>query len=629
MKQFRNRFSFAADRKGATAVIYALCLLPIIMVVGFAIDATRISSARQHMQHALDAAVLSGAMEIVLRSTESPADQQLAADEKVQTTFSSDVATAYNHLAPSPVAVTFTDLGGVQGRAIGNLPLVFGGFFGRPSVDIEVHSAAEANDNRRIEVVLALDNTSSMFDSGRFTKMREASKGFVNTMFDRTPSEGLVAVGVVPWAAVVNINSERPRDWDNEPASGGTPPVSGSGRSPNAPFESRSRYLYAPESATPYTAADMARDFAPVDWRGCIRSAPNERRVSGGGSVSGHLTDDPVSGMRWHASWVEPELQAWWVPPPGWTPGPSTPGPTPPTPPVPGPQGLLLPGLPNVPSIANASLTVPSTHRLMCSQSSKQGGMDGLRNVYLNETQPCAKNWQDPFNGEAEACVSDPNEFDYFSAGGKACKWQSGIFPWTSSKPVSGPNLNCPTAMMGLSSDRGQIVDKLNAMYPVPGGTQADIGLMWGLRALSPRDAWKSFFGTNAEQAPKEFDDKTARKIMILLTDGKNEAPYHFEGYYGCNEGDSRGAAGPCWKAPGVSGLNRAGLDALMLDSCEAIRDDYDVELYTIAVDIDDADATSLLADCAGDEDRAFNIRSSELDKAFEKIAARELRLTK
>jgi hypothetical protein len=350
--------------------------------------------------------------------------------------------------------------------------------------------------------------------------------------------------------------------------------------------------------------------------------------VSAGGVVTASVTDDAVSGMRWHAAWLEPELQAWWVPPPGWTPSPN-PGPsTPPTPQpqVPGPQGFLMPGTQAL--IQSASLSVPSSHRLMCTQSSWQAGNLGLRNVYLNETQSCAQNWLDPFNGTAQACVSDPNEFGYFQAGGQACVWQDDIFPWDESRPVSGPNANCPTAMLGLSSDRGQVQEKLDHMYPVPGGTQADIGLMWGLRALSPKTAWANFFGTDAAQKPKPFNDPGARKIMILLTDGKNEAPYHFEGYYGCNEGDTRGAAGPCWKAPGVDSLDRSSLDGLTLDACEAIRDDYDIELYTIAVDISDADATSLLADCAGNPDRAFNITSAELGGTFSTIAARELRLT-
>ncbi len=643
--------SFRRDKQGTTAVIYALCVLPLTMMVGFGIDAARVEMAKKHMQASMDAAVLAGARDFLTNMALDEVDRNALTEASVTTVYAQDVASANGALGAPALSVGVSDIGEVSASATQRLPLAFGGLFGKPSVDITVSGAAQAGDSRKVEVILALDNTSSMFDAGRFNKMREASKGFVDTMFDETPADGLMAVSVVPWAAVVNINSERPGGWNPAAGGGGTPPVYGSAGTPAPPFESRRKYLYEPESTNSYASADMDRDFAPVEWRGCVRAAPNERRVSGGGVVSAALTDEAVPGMKWHASWIEPELQSFAIPsppspppppsPPGppkppkppKPPGPPSPPPPPPPPPpvVPGPQGFLspdfIPGM--APRIVNASLDIPASRRLKCTQSSQQAGYDGLRNVYLNTTQACASASGKPFNGMAEACVSDPNEFEYFQSGGQACTWQTGISPWTSQKAISGPNINCPASMLGLSGDRSQIIGKLNEMYPVPGGTQADIGLMWGLRALSPRTSWSSFFGTSGAGDPLPFKDPGVRKVMILLTDGKNEAPYHFEGYYGCTEGSDRGQAGGCWKATGVNTLDRSSLDALMLDACEAIRDDYDVELYTIAVDISDGAATSLLANCADDPARAFNITSAELDATFSAIAARELRLTK
>lgn len=634
---------FKRDINGATAVIYALCLLPLTMIVGVAVDGARLVSARKHMQASMDAAVLNGAREFVNHAATDDAERETLTKAAIENMYHQDVATANADLGKAIVTSTISEVGEVTAVAVSDLPMVFGGFFGHSFQELSVTGAAQAGDSRKIEVILALDNTSSMFEEGRFTKMREASKGFVNTMFDQTPAAGLMSIGVVPWASVVNINSEAPGAWNPAPAMAGTPPVYGSARTPNAPFENRRKYLYEPEAEKTYTSAAMARDFAPVEWRGCVRSAPNERVVSTGGFVTQRLSDDAVSGMRWHASWLEPELQTYSIPSPPSPPkppkAPKTPKPPsppsppsppappkPPKPPVPGPQGSIFD---LAPPIQNAALDIPSHRLLKCTQSSNQAGYDGLRNVYLNETQLCATAYKKPLSVMSPACVSDPTEFGYFADGGKACAWQQDIFPWSSYKPVSGPNMNCPTAMLGLSGDRGQILDKLDHMYPVQGGTQADIGLMWGLRALSPRSTWASFFGTTGDQEPKPFKDTGVRKIMILLTDGKNEAPYHFEGYYGCNENSDRGAAGKCWKAKGVKSLDGGSLDGLTLDSCKAIREDYGIELYTIAVDISDSAATKLLSDCAADPDRTFNITSAQLDKTFSAIAARELRLTK
>ncbi len=620
-----------SDREGATAVIYALCLLPIMLLVGFSVDASRSVTAKRQMQASLDAAVLAGAREFLDQAALPMESRRAASVSKVSSYFSEDIKTAGKALGEPELNVTVSDLGSVSANVNAPLSMMFGGLFNRPTVSISTESGAQAGDSRKVEVILALDNTASMFESGRFTIMRQAAKGFVNTMFDETPAEGLMAVGVVPWASVVNINSEQPGSWNPAVVGNSAPPVYGSAKTPKAAFENRRKYLSEPESTSGYTSSLMKEQFAPVDWRGCVRSASNERRVSSGGTVTSALTDASVTGMRWHASWLEPELQTWWQPPAGWEPNPN-PGsggskpPKPPKPVVPGPQGFL--NLTSPEAIQNASLDIPSSHALRCTQSSWQGGYQGQRNVYLNKSQACAPGWLKPVDEYAEACVSDPTEFEYFNNGGKACAWQKDIFPWDKIKPISGPNMNCPTAMLGLSGDRGQVIDKLDHMYPVQGGTQADIGLMWGLRALSPRNSWSNFFGTKGMGKPKTFGDPTARKVMILLTDGKNEAPYHYEGYYGCREGNDRGRAGECWRAPGVKSLKRDSLDALMLDSCEAIRDTYKVELYTIAVDVSDSKATGLLKSCAGDDSRAFNITAGELDKTFKAIAARELRLT-
>ncbi|MEO1473723.1 MAG: hypothetical protein AAFS03_07245, partial [Pseudomonadota bacterium] len=472
-------------------------------------------------------------------------------------------------------------------------------------IDVSVDSVAEAAPARNLEIILALDNTTSMFRQSRFDQMRTAAKGFVNDLFDNELGQGQTAIGIVPWATLVNINSERPGAYDPSPGADRTVGADGRRVVPNEPFEDRLRYLLEPENDRPYTSEQLERDFAPVTWRGCVRAAPGERRVSGGGAVTRGLTDAPVPGMRWHASYVEPELET-----------------------VRASVGftddddfdddgrdddddddLIL-----------AGLSIPDGEVLRCTQRAERGA----GNIHLNVTQACSTGDNRPVNSVAEACVSDPNEFEYFRTGGRACPWQEDIFPWTSRRTISGPNQNCPVAMLGLSRDRGQLIDKLDEMHPASGGTHMDIGLMWGLRALSPQPAWARFFG---QDRPADYNDEQTRKVLVLLSDGENIAPGAIEGYYGCTEGDTRGAAGPCWRADGVNRLSGGSLNALTADACQAIRD-YNIELYTIAVDVNNSSALDLLEECAGGEDRAFNIRASQIDEVFQAIAARELRLT-
>lgn len=281
------------------------------------------------------------------------------------------------------------------------------------------------------------------------------------------------------------------------------------------------------------------------------------------------------------------------------------------------------------PPVRQVSSTYFSGWVTNCTQYDEQAGIAGARNAYMKETGDCTSDNKKEKTGTIQACVSDPNEFEYFASGKKACDWQPDIFPWDEPRPVSGPQFNCPTAMLGLSENPQQVYDKLDHMYPVPGGTQMDVGIMWGLRALSPRKEWVDFFGYDNDAKPRDFSLTENRKIMIVLTDGENVAPYHYEGYYGCFDDTDRWNAGPCWHSKGTPDLDNKGLKNLALDACKAVREDYGVDVYTVAVDVKKGAVLKVMEDCAGDKSRAYDVTGDELKTTFEMLAMRSLRLTK
>jgi hypothetical protein len=58
------------------------------------------------------------------------------------------------------------------------------------------------------------------------------------------------------------------------------------------------------------------------------------------------------------------------------------------------------------------------------------------------------------------------------------------------------------------------------------------------------------------------------------------------------------------------------------LSWCSEIRNTYKVELYTVAVNVTDTAAVSLLRQCVGnDQTRAFAVDASELSATFATIA--------
>lgn len=198
--------------------------------------------------------------------------------------------------------------------------------------------------------------------------------------------------------------------------------------------------------------------------------------------------------------------------------------------------------------------------------------------------------------------------------------------------------------MLGLSGDRRQIKQALEKMR-AEGGTYQDVGMSWALRMLSPRSEWNTLFRYPAANAPKPYDTTKTRKVVVLLTDGQNSSSSNAEEYYGCdtnageasdNQQNSSGAwirrngAGGCWRAAGVNRINNGVLDNLLLDACRAMRNDYQIEVYTIAVDVTNSAAISLLDRCAGgpNSPRFENITGSQINSVLLNIAKDSLRLT-
>jgi len=173
----------------------------------------------------------------------------------------------------------------------GASPNIFGGLFNIPELPFRASSEA-TSAGKPVEIALLLDNTPLMFMGTRFTVMRQAAKDYVNQVYALGGDR--VKIGVVPWTTVVNINSEAILATDPAAVVSSTPPISGSGRDVEPPALDRLSVLADPRNATiPLTSARLLDLARPTRWRGCIRSADNEIRVSARGSVTQTISDAP------------------------------------------------------------------------------------------------------------------------------------------------------------------------------------------------------------------------------------------------------------------------------------------------------------------------------------------------
>ena len=792
-RQHKKKLDLLSSTSGSITPIYALSVIAVVTIVGFSVDFRRVDNAKTRMQDATDAAVLAAAKEYLdLRNGVSDdgdpyteAERQQLATQIASDYFTANLVANQLLVQDAEINVTYnTETGEVTATSAADLDMFFGGWVGKPSLALNVDASAIAGDARRLEIVLALDNSTSMFLSGggavdddgnsinRMTLMTGAARGFVDTIMDNAIAANSAQIGIVPWAATVNIMAQEPGDFPIVDTSSTLPvPL------PTISVSDRLTYVSPPRSYSGnYSVSDMQDDFAPTSWRGCITAANNERKLTSSGNVVTPLSHNAPSPMKWPALLIPPEMSEKWVrvedpsynppppppppPPPSGPPPPPPPPSPPPPPPAPTPRFTPIGGqsslepehmpplgprsplgrdgpAPSAPPLTplldrgasggevklagystkienwtssdallhrvdyvdpirpngglidgcdNPWATAPDGHVcnmlsykqpsfnqckepgactvFHCGAWSSQWGEAGLRNIYRPANLPCSTTSSAVQTGNITACVTDPNETEYLANGGEVCPWQSveassgeyEVVTWDSDQEISGPQITCPSAMLAMSEDKNQILGAIDDMTPVPGGTLADVGLMWGFRMMSDDTNWQDFWGYDDDDMPLAFDSPQVRKMMILLSDGVNEPAFHYEGYYGCLDAwvsgwsdSGRWWTGNCFRANSLpSELNntaydlvQTGMDNLMMDACKAIREE-NVELFTIALDLDpttDADGIELLQKCADgdpdepgyqapDESRAFNISAAELETTFQDIAQRALRLS-
>lgn len=90
---------------------------------------------------------------------------------------------------------------------------------------------------------------------------------------------------------------------------------------------------------------------------------------------------------------------------------------------------------------------------------------------------------------------------------------------------AKGPNLVCPRPITPLVKEKSRLVTEINALswWPARGGTMINQGIVWGWNTLSPR--WRGLWrGADLPDAlPLDYGTRGMDKVMVILTDGKND----------------------------------------------------------------------------------------------------------
>jgi Flp pilus assembly protein TadG len=210
--------AFRTARAGNVAITFALAILPIIGMVGYAVDYSRANSVKAAMQAAVDSTAM-------MLSREASGLSRDDLQTKAFNYFTAQFKRPYiiNDVQHVTVRADYGTDGGshVTLSASANVPTTFLGILGiLGSGDFDHMTVTTSTvakwGSSRLRVALVLDNTGSMNDNGKIDALKTATKQLLTQLHNAASVDGDVYVSIIPFVKDVSVD---PKDyvaaWDD------------------------------------------------------------------------------------------------------------------------------------------------------------------------------------------------------------------------------------------------------------------------------------------------------------------------------------------------------------------------------------------------------------------------------
>jgi len=244
LKSLSSQLSrLTAHRAGNVATMFAILVVPIVAMVGAAVDYSNAFRAKSRVQQALDATSLA-----VNRSIGQISESDLA--KLAQDTFISNLGPHFSATL-SKIDIAIQDRV-VTLQANTQVKTMFMGVVGIDTIDIGATSQT-VTGKLISEVALVLDNSGSMQGS-KINDLRKAAEALTELLFAGQSESDMVKVGVVPFAAAVNVGPQyNTAGWMDTNA---VSPIHGENFS------------------APANRFDLYDNIDQVEWAGCVETRP-------------------------------------------------------------------------------------------------------------------------------------------------------------------------------------------------------------------------------------------------------------------------------------------------------------------------------------------------------------------
>ncbi|MBI1237296.1 MAG: VWA domain-containing protein [Alphaproteobacteria bacterium] len=198
---------FLRSSGGNVATVFAIALMPISVMGGGAVDFAQAMNARGRLAEALDAAALAVGSQPNLSRGQA---EQMALDYIEANYPAREIGSVHS------ISVSIDDDNGiVQISGQSRVETTLLGIMGMDYINVDWTSEVR-RAQQNLELVMVLDNTGSMGGS-KIRSLRDAAALLTDILFDGAQEPDDVRIGLVPFAATVNVGTQFERAWWLDP----------------------------------------------------------------------------------------------------------------------------------------------------------------------------------------------------------------------------------------------------------------------------------------------------------------------------------------------------------------------------------------------------------------------------
>ena len=210
LKAIRSELSrFEKDQSGSIAIMFAFCIIMLLLFCGIALDFARAFHAKSKIMASIDAAALSAAKGLRLQNLTEAETIQLAKKVFNENYNVSGAQTKGAYAQINNVAVNVNrSRFEVTLSVDAHVPNFFGPLAGVDRFNVPTSGAA-IFEQQDIEVAVQLDVTGSM-GGQKIADLKSATKSLVDTLIPDDPGNQKVRIGYAPFSSGVNAGPYAP-----------------------------------------------------------------------------------------------------------------------------------------------------------------------------------------------------------------------------------------------------------------------------------------------------------------------------------------------------------------------------------------------------------------------------------